>query len=336
MAKINKPTVSVVIPVYNVAGYVEKCVRSVMNQTITNIEIITINDGSTDKSSDILAELARDDSRIILVTQKNAGVSSARNTGIDIARGEYIVFVDADDWLAEEYVEYMIKVIDETKSEMAISVSNFTTRDIQQVTHDEIGVWSVSKAVAKFLYPGMPIGSWNKIYRHDFLKKNKLRFQEDMFMGEGMRFITDAAQRASRIGVGRRKVYWYRLNNASSATTVPSVKHGVAAMNAIKSIEDNLLIKNKQVLRAVAYHKWMNTFYMLRILIINRVSRMSYSDLFYRCMHDLRVDGFSVILHSDVPISLRLRMMGILLFPTTTARLINAQKARSLKRDRMA
>ena len=334
--KISNPTASIIIPVYNVAQYVEKCVNSTIAQTYRNIEIIIVNDGSTDNSADVIAELARQDDRIIVINQKNAGVSSARNRGIDTARGEYILFVDGDDWLSKDCVEYMLNLANKTQSEMAISVNNFTTRDKQQIIEDKIDTWSASNTVAKFLYPGMPIGSWNKIYRHDFLIKNGLRFQENMFMGEGMRFITDAAQRADCVGVGYRKVYWYRLNNTSSATTAPSVKHGLAALDAIKSIEDNLILKDEQILRAVRFHSWMNSFYILRILLTDKTRVSLHQDIYRTCLHELRMNGVHRIVESDVSLFLKIKMLGILLFPRTMAKMINSHKMHNLSRDKMA
>lgn len=335
MVKTATPTVSIIIPVYNVAQYVEKCVNSATAQTHRNIEVIVINDGSTDTSGDILSALAKKDNRIVFINQKNAGVSAARNAGIATARGEYIIFVDGDDWLSKDCVEYMLRVIKKTKSEMAISVNNFTTRDTQQITDDKINTWSASEAICKFLYPGIPIGSWNKIYRHSFLIENNLHFQEDMFMGEGMRFITDVAQRASHIGVGRRKVYWYRLNNTSSATTAPSVEYGLAALNAIKSIESNLIIKNKYTLRAIHFHIWMNSFYLLRILLAINM-KDSQKKLYRTCLTNLRSGGISRIFESNVSIFIKAKMFGILLFPGAIARIVNAHKARGIRRDRTA
>lgn len=96
MEKIT-PKVSIIVPVYNVENYLRKCLDSLINQTLKNIEIICINDGSTDNSLSILEEYASKDERIIVINQENAGVSSARNRGLEIATGEYIAFVDADD-----------------------------------------------------------------------------------------------------------------------------------------------------------------------------------------------------------------------------------------------
>nr|WP_051700005.1 glycosyltransferase [Limosilactobacillus reuteri] len=100
-----KPLVSIIIPVFNVEKYVSQCVKSIQNQTYINLEIILINDGSTDCSEDICKEYAQDDKRIVLLNQKNGGQSKARNKGLDFCHGEYILFVDADDYISKFLVE---------------------------------------------------------------------------------------------------------------------------------------------------------------------------------------------------------------------------------------
>lgn len=102
---MNTPLVSIVIPVYNVELYLRECLDSVISQTYHNLEIICVNDGSPDNSLSILEEYAAKDSRIRIISQENAGISVARNTGMDVATGEYIYFLDSDDYIALEMVE---------------------------------------------------------------------------------------------------------------------------------------------------------------------------------------------------------------------------------------
>lgn len=114
------PEVSVIIPVYNNEKYVEECVRSVQNQTFEDLEILVINDGSTDGSGEILERLLREDRRIRLFRQENKGAGAARNKGLDTASGRYLVFVDGDDWIAPDYIEKLYAAAEERESEMVI------------------------------------------------------------------------------------------------------------------------------------------------------------------------------------------------------------------------
>ena len=103
-----EPKVSVIVPVYNLEDYIERCVESIISQTYTNIEIILINDGSVDSSLEKCMEYAKKDNRIIVLDQKNKGVSAARNLGLDKATGKYVTFVDGDDCIHGKYIEILI------------------------------------------------------------------------------------------------------------------------------------------------------------------------------------------------------------------------------------
>ena len=111
--------VSVIVPVYNVESYVGRCIESIQEQTYENLEIILINDGSKDNSLEVCQKYADQDSRIRIITQKNAGVSAARNTGLDAASGRYIAFVDSDDYIHREYVKYLLSLCDKNKCKVS-------------------------------------------------------------------------------------------------------------------------------------------------------------------------------------------------------------------------
>ncbi len=105
--KYNKPKVSIIVPVYNVENYLDRCLDSLINQSFDDIEIICINDGSTDNSLSILKDYEKKDARVKIINKDNSGVSDCRNNGINVANGEYIVFVDSDDWIDVNMIETM-------------------------------------------------------------------------------------------------------------------------------------------------------------------------------------------------------------------------------------
>ena len=121
---MKKPIVSVLIPVYNVEKYLKKCLESVTGQTLTNIEIICVNDGSTDNSLKILEKYKALDSRIKIVNKENGGLPSARNAALDIATGEYVGFVDSDDYIEENMFERLVEVAHNENSEVVICGAN--------------------------------------------------------------------------------------------------------------------------------------------------------------------------------------------------------------------
>lgn len=102
------PKISVIVPVYNVAPYLKKCVDSIINQTFTDIEIILVDDGSTDESGTICDQYAQKDSRVKVIHKPNGGLSDARNSGLEVCSGEYIGFVDSDDWISPDMYETLI------------------------------------------------------------------------------------------------------------------------------------------------------------------------------------------------------------------------------------
>ena len=112
--------ISVIIPIFNTGVYLSRCLDSILNNTYRNLEIICINDGSTDDSGKILEEYKTRDSRIVVLSQENRGISAARNAGIDIATGKFIAFIDSDDWIHPNYFRYLAQLQQETKVDIAI------------------------------------------------------------------------------------------------------------------------------------------------------------------------------------------------------------------------
>lgn len=119
-----KPLVSIIVPIYKVEPYLRRCLDSIVNQTYTNLEIILVDDGSPDGCPQICDEYAAKDKRIIVIHKENGGLSDARNAGLDICKGEYISFIDSDDWVANIYIEIMLKAIIDNMA--TISITNFS------------------------------------------------------------------------------------------------------------------------------------------------------------------------------------------------------------------
>lgn len=117
---MTEPLVSIIVPVYNVEKYLNRCVQSICNQTYTNLEILLIDDGSTDKSGQICDELRNSDERIVVFHKTNGGISSARNKGLDLMRGQYVGFVDSDDWIEPQMVEILLLSMKKHNSQIAV------------------------------------------------------------------------------------------------------------------------------------------------------------------------------------------------------------------------
>ena len=178
----NQPKVSVIMPVYNVEQYLPKCLASIVNQTLNDIEIICVNDGSTDNCPKILEEFKSKDDRIKIINKENGGVSIARNAGLEIASGEYIGFIDADDYIDENFFELLYNEAKENDADVAcggIKRENdgqthfFINYSQMVITNDIYDKINFSKIV-QFSFV------WNKIFRHSFLKENELKFMPNV------------------------------------------------------------------------------------------------------------------------------------------------------------
>ena len=221
--------VSVIIPVYNVEKYLRECLESVVNQTLKDIEIICVNDGSTDSSALILDEYARNDNRIKVYTQENQGQGAARNMALELAQGDYIAFVDSDDWLEVSALEELYKFITEKRAEAVVfdfvecseqtgkkKFENFA-RKIKKHYHYDLlkkGCFSWQNLKRHCLL-NLTDAAWHKIYSREFLIKNGIkfgtcRFNEDDIFSHKVFFC------ASKIYYLARYLYNYRARMNSS------------------------------------------------------------------------------------------------------------------------
>lgn len=239
--------VSIIIPLYNAEKYLEKCISSIVGQTYKNIEIILINDGSTDGSYEICYKFKTQDPRILFINQKNSGVSSARNSGIDLSSGEYIMFVDADDWLDSDYVSIMVNSIGKND----IIVSSFTeeteSNDISKkyfnkIKNNEI-IDSKSKlfldCVNEKIYTYL---IWGKLYKKQII--GNTRFVNQPYSEDAI-FIRDIFCKCSHIKIIHYTGYHYRL---CSGVTNDVTRNGEKNIGALKMLERTYKIcKNQQL-----------------------------------------------------------------------------------------
>ena len=149
-----KCLISVVVPVYNVEKYIDRCLNSIINQTYRKLEIIIVNDGSTDNSRKIIDKFSKMDSRIIVIDKNNGGLSEARNVGINAATGDYITFIDSDDFVSYDYIEYLYSLIEKYKVKVASSFYQIISSEDEIKTNEEYidQKLTAREAVNKMLY----------------------------------------------------------------------------------------------------------------------------------------------------------------------------------------
>ena len=271
-------TVSVVVPAYNVESYIRECVMSILNQTYPCYEVIVVDDGSTDRTLSIINEISKKNQSVQVIHKSNAGVSAARNTGIDAAKGDYIAFVDGDDYLSPDFIEYMVGMAQKTGAEFCLSKNCFTHKNELQTKIEHVNTLDSDEATAMLLSPTVIVGCWNKMFSRHFLNKNKIRFATDLFYGEGLHFITTASQKANCVAVGDRKVYHYRRNNALSATTKFKIESIYNGEKSINRIERELTVSSDKVKDMLLLHCAMYNIGAITKLINNNVKKQYLSD----------------------------------------------------------
>lgn len=228
----NRPDISIVVPVYNVESYIKRCLDSLLAQTLRNIEIIVIDDGSTDESGKIADQYALSNSRIKVIHQANRGLGFARNAGINVASGRYIGFVDSDDWVDKDMFSRLVSLGDKCESEIVFSgyrvISNEIVRRVVSNPYAGKVLASPSEIASyrRYLYGGapddrhcdsVPVSVWCAIYSTDFIRHNSLQFDRAKNYEDGF-FNIKASRLAHTIAISDIVAYCYRKDGQLSIT----------------------------------------------------------------------------------------------------------------------
>jgi glycosyltransferase involved in cell wall biosynthesis len=227
--KNNQPLVSIIIPVYNVEKYLRECLDSVVGQTYKNLEIIVVDDGSTDGSGKILREYAARDRRFKIVREKNSGLSAARNHGYTEATGELVMFLDGDDVFKPDLIETMAGAIIENDADLAWcgyetfdaeSGKKLSAIFIPDMAEGEITVQDLSsnekKKKLRFYQLSVAVSVWTKMFRKTFIDMHKMRFDETIRVAEDVDWFVRSLIYANKIAWVNRPLTRYRTNRAGS------------------------------------------------------------------------------------------------------------------------
>lgn len=250
--------VSVILPVYNVSTYLRECLDSIINQTYCHLEIIAINDGTTDDCVDILEEYCKRDSRIKIVHQKNQGLATTRNTGFKNSTGSYIYFMDTDDIIEKTLIEDAIKFADKEKCDIV------TFEHIEFSENLNFGYKSEKQIKDKQIYQGetlldhylnikknnwVPI--WMYVFRRDFLIQSELQFKEGGINHEDVLFTPQIILKSERIGYLNHAYYYYRQRPNSITTCTNSFRkkdHFIIANELYDIACKKTLMRHKELL----------------------------------------------------------------------------------------
>lgn len=249
--------ISIITPVYNAEKYIKRCIESVCNQTYTNIEHIIVNDGSTDATPDICDELARKNNKIKIIHKKNEGVSKARNVGIELATGDYILFADADDWLENSMCEKMLDVAIKTNSDIVMcEYYNFYEKSQfrEHIKLEKISNISFTELIGndKKNYGGFP---WNKLIKTNKIKK---KFNENIHFYENLLFFLENFDAKTSYQVLLEPLYNYCINENSAVHSKKFNPKKITTMDALLKIIPLLNGSNKLNYMSI----FINSYYL--------------------------------------------------------------------------
>lgn len=258
---------SIIIPSYNVEEYLPKCFDSILSQNCDDVEVICINDGSTDSTSAILSRLGQTYANVVVVNQDNAGMSASRNKGLDIAKGEYVMFVDSDDWLEPESLNVLLATVS------GEDVVEFQCRKFyeEQSRYSEPESHDLNRISTGWNYFNQTrleprdihfVCIWQRLYRRDFLLMNNLRFEESVRRAEDDLFTTMVMWHAQSVKTCPVLVYNYRVRPNSITTTV-SIDRWYDSIKVQELLEDFFIDKvgaDMSVIYRVLASNYINWF----------------------------------------------------------------------------
>lgn len=233
--------ISVIVPIYKVEQYLHRCVDSILNQTYKHLEIILVDDGSPDGCPIICDEYAKKDSRVKVIHQENTGVSAARNVGLDIAKGDYITFVDSDDWLDLDTYEKIVSIGLKADIVLFNYVEEYEDRSVERKI-DSTTYCNTSSIKKGFLYDTIGSYVWRGLYRYGIWTDIRFPLNTNY---EDLAIIVDVVMRADNIEILDRCYYHYNFTNTGSITSSVSTrgKYGMF-VGAKKRIGYALLCKD--------------------------------------------------------------------------------------------
>lgn len=285
--------VSIIIPVYNVERYLARCIDSCINQTYNNIEIICVNDGSTDGSLNILEHYKILDSRIQIINKENGGLSSARNAGFAASVGDYILFVDSDDFISCDAIEHLVKNAEENSADVVIFDYFYAHVDRSMRKILTIIEWNDKRYenksfnlsnVDKSAYLLIPVAAWCKLYRAEFLKENNITFFEGVIF-EDVDYNAKILSKAERITYVNEPLYHYYVGRSDQIMS----KNDESLFDVISVY----LSAEKTLKQSKAFEKYKASFYLLvmrDLLMKLRIIKPELQELLYNKYKEMNLD----------------------------------------------
>ncbi len=291
--------ISVVVPLYNCEKCIKKCIESILAQTYTEFEFLIINDGSTDNSLEICREFAKKDSRIRIITQENSGVSVARNRGIEEAKGEYITFVDADDYICPEMLYDMISL--SKNSDIVFSGSKRVTPQQEKLLSENI--YEQFKSISKqeiiekralqMFQKGIMSYAWGKLFKTSIIRENGINFCTEFSIAEDTIFLFDYLKFSKTFSCTGTSPYFY-VTYGSGTLTSKFHKNAMDAFDCLFKGRLNFVGNNQELINYIN-SEHIALFYSYTVQIYS-ISKLSFGDKYRLLKKYLSNESFKKLL----------------------------------------
>lgn len=267
--------ISIIVPVYNASKFLERSIKSIITQDFKDIEIICVNDGSIDNSLDILKKFQKEDSRIIVIDKKNGGSSNARNSALKIAKGEYCLNIDSDDWIEQGYLKNIYNRAKKDDLDITISDIIFDYEEdlkrnyiLDDLDISDTEIISGEEYIGIFLKENFNGFTWNKLIKREVYLKNNLKYNEDIFMMEDVELVLRLASYCKKVGKLNKAYYHYiqGINNGSGKISIKRLNDIERCFDSIKkSFKDkNNILEKLSCRRVITLCRYLNISYSLK------------------------------------------------------------------------
>lgn len=304
MEENRKPLLSVIVPIYNVDLYLEKCLDSIRRQTYTDLQIILVDDGSTDTSPEICDKYRCMDNRIEVIHKKNGGIVSARKAGISVATGKYATYVDSDDWIDNNMYEELIAQIEENEADIVTSglyreYKNSCTQEGDNVSAGsyEWGkmqreIFPVLMYTGTFYGAGINIHFYNKVFKKELLLKNQMQINDKVRIGDDAALVYSCFMDAKKVVITHKCYYHYCMRTASSM----DMGYG-EEFEGFKMIYDFLKNKIQNHKKHVSVLEKQLNYLMLYLFLLKEPSRIIYAEDKGRALLGVRDENAKIVLY---------------------------------------
>lgn len=320
-----KATISVIIPVYKVEPYLDRCLQSVIKQSYTSLEIILVDDGSPDNSGEMCDTWAQKDSRIKVIHKENGGLSSARNTGLTIATGKYVFFVDSDDWITKDALAYLIQLIEDTDADIVSGsyvITDGSSKYISQ--HNKYRIMNREEALEYYLKIGMSrrisdYPAWGKLYKKELI--DKIQFPVGQLY-EDVATVYRLIMSCKQYVKSEKIIYYYYKNNNS----ITHNKFLMKDLDAIKVGEElvNESINENSKIQKYARQKMIRGYFscICKMYMYGIDESVEQPEMIMNMCREKLKNNYWYLLFSGLPVSRKIVLSMICINSTVSKRIL--------------